>query len=210
MIRALLLIFDPMSAWERVIELRRSVLSTVLMYALPLLVLTTVGELAGLVHWGKQRGEFGHSFSVPMNAAITYGVIQFVLSLVVLFVGAYLLKAIGETFHGRHSYNDAFTTVTYSLGPLFMMRVLHAIPQFDWWLPWMIGACLTLSVLYHGIPHVMKPDPAHALGLYFIGGLLLVILTGLTALIANLVLQQQIRLTTSLPLHYFLTNSVAS
>ena len=39
-----------------------------------------------------------------------------------------MVKSIGETFHGRHTYTQAFTTVAYSLSPLFLLRLLDAFP----------------------------------------------------------------------------------
>ena len=47
---------------------------------------------------------------------------------------------------------------------------------------------LTISVLYHGVPLIMDPDPAHAFGLYVVTSLLLLITTGLLELIIAMTL----------------------
>lgn len=199
MIRVLLLLFNPIASWERIVEAKRGIVTIILISLLPLLLLTLAGECGGLNHWGKQRGEFGHPVALALPELMKYAVLQIVLSLAVVFVGAFLVKAIGETFHGRHHYPQAFTTVTYGLSPFFLVRLLDAFPNWPWWLTWAIGIVLTLSVLYTGIPVVMKPDPAHALGLYFMSALLLIFITGLAAFLAHMSLEQLFRASSTPP-----------
>ena len=193
MIRALLLLFNPVASWERVVEAKRGIVATILLSLLPLLVLVHAGEGYGLWHWGKQRGEFGHAVTLTQPVVLKFIAIQIGLSLILIFIGAFLVKAVGETFHGRHSYGEAFTVVAYGLSPYFLLRLLDALPREPWWLTWAIGIVLAMSTLYTGIPHVMRPDPAHALGLYFISILLLAIITGLAAFFGHAVLEQQFR-----------------
>ena len=57
MIKALLLIFDPIATWEGILRARRGMVSILVVYLLPLLLLTSACEGYGLVHWGKWQGE---------------------------------------------------------------------------------------------------------------------------------------------------------
>src|ERR1035437_6868069 len=118
MIKALLLIFDPLPTWEGIFLARRTLTSVLLIYLLPLLLLVAVGEGYGLVHWGKWQGEVSHVKLFPVREAVIIETGQLLLSLLVVFVGAQMVKAIGETFHGRHTRPQAFTTVAYGLTPL--------------------------------------------------------------------------------------------
>jgi hypothetical protein len=99
--------------------------------------------------------------------------------LVVVLVGAAMVKAIGETFHGRHTYPQAFTTVAYGLSPLFLLRLLDAFKEISPWASWGIGIVLSIAVLYYGVPRMMEPDPPHAFGLYLMSSLLLLLITGI-------------------------------
>jgi hypothetical protein len=179
MIKALLLIFDPMATWEGILRARRSIVFILVIYLLPLLLITSAGEGYGLVQWGKWQGVISRlkKFSLPEAAVVE--VIQILLSVLVVFAGAGLLRSIGETFHGRHSYRQAFTTVAYSLSPLFLLRLLDAFTGVYPWVSWAIGIILSIAVLYHGVPRMMEPDPSHAFGLYLMSALLLVMVTGL-------------------------------
>lgn len=193
MIRALLLIFVPVPTWERILEAKRGIVTILLISLLPLLLLSLAGECGGLMHWGKQRGEFGRPVTLALPLLVKYGGLQIVLSLAVVFAGAFIVRAIGETFHGRHNYAQAFTVVAYGLSPFFMIRLLDALPSCPWWLTWAIGIVVSLSVLYTGIPHIMKPDPAHALGLYFMSALVLIFITGFAAFLGHMMLEQTFR-----------------
>jgi hypothetical protein len=189
MIQALLLIFQPVATWERIFRARRRTLTILLAYLLPFLLLTSAAEAYGLVHWGKFQGEIPRLKQFPLNEAIIFEVAQFLLSLVIVFLGAKLVVAVGETFHGRHTYNQAFTAVAYGLSPLFLSRLLDIFPGISPWVSWPIGILLSMGVLYHGLPRIMEPDPPHAFGLYLMTSILLFLITGLARFLTAWYLQ---------------------
>src|SRR6185503_13525714 len=160
MIKVLLLIFDPVATWERIDKAQRSVAFLLFLYLLPLLLITLAGEAYGIMRWGKEQGMLHQLTKVTQDVLVAYEVVQLVLSLIVVFVGAKLIKSIGESFHGRPNFTQAFTAVAYALGPLFLARLLDAIPAMNAWVTWGIGMCLTFAVFYNGLPRILKPDPA--------------------------------------------------
>jgi hypothetical protein len=192
MIKALLLIFDPMATWDGIVRARRSLAFVLVVYLFPLLLLASAAEGYGLVHWGKWQGEVGRIKVFSIRETVIVEAMQFLLALVVVFLGANMIKSIGETFHGRHTYAQAFTTVAYGLSPLFLLHLLDAFPGRSPWTPWMIwavGIILCAAVLYHGVPRVMEPDPPHAFGLFFMSSLLLALVSGLVRLVTISYLQ---------------------
>jgi len=189
MIKALLLIFEPMATWDRIVRARRSLAFVLVMYLLPLLLLVAAVEGYGLVHWGKWQVEVSRLKKFPVSEAAIVEAGQCLLSLVVVAVGANMIKSIGETFHGRHTYGQAFTTVAYGLAPLFLLRGLDAFSGISPWLSWSVGIVLSIAVLYHGVPRMMQPDPSHAFGLFFMSALLLALVSGLVRLVTASYLQ---------------------
>jgi hypothetical protein len=189
MIKALLLIFEPIASWEGIFRARRSMGLILVMFLMPLVLLTSAGEGYGLVHWGKWQGEIGRLRTFPVSEAVVVEAAQFLLSLLVVLAGANLIMAVGETFHGQHTYTQAFTTVAYSLSPLFLLRLLDVFPGVSPWASWSIGIMLSIAVLYHGIPRMMEPDPAHAFGLFFMSAILLLLITGLMRFVTAAYLQ---------------------
>jgi hypothetical protein len=184
MIKALLLIFFPVRAWERVFRARRSPWFILAVFLIPLLVLSSAGEAYGLVHWGKwQNAMVREPKTFARGEAALFEALQFLLTLGVVLINAGLLKSTGGTFHTRHTFAEAFTAIAYGLSPLFLCRLLNASSDVPPWLSWAVGVVLSMMVLYHGVPKIMQPDPAHAFGLYVITSLLVLFTTGLLQLI---------------------------
>jgi hypothetical protein len=182
MLKAILLVLEPMATWEKIFLARRGMIFILLLHLLPLLLLTSAGEGYGLVQWGKRRGqvqEVAHLKPFTRGEAVVFETGQLLLSLVVVFAGAKMVKSVGETFHGRHSYTQAFSAVAYGLSPFFLLRLLDAFPSVSPWVIWSIGILLSIGALYHGVPRMMEPDPTHAFGLFLMSSLLLLLITGM-------------------------------
>jgi len=56
MIKALLLIFEPIATWEGIFRARRAMATILAINVIPLILLTCVGEAYGLTRWGKAQG----------------------------------------------------------------------------------------------------------------------------------------------------------
>ncbi len=194
MIKALLLIFDPGATWNRIVLAKKTFKTVLVLYLLPMVVLSIGAELCGLLQWGR-RQEITHTLQpITRHMAINYGTAQFVLSLALVFLGTMVIKASGETFHSRHNFSQCFTLVAYGVSPLFLVRMLDAFPVVSPWVTFGIGITLSIGVLYSGIPRVMEPDPPHAFGLYLTSAMLLVIIAGLARLLTWLVLEGRLHL----------------
>jgi len=179
MIKAVLLVLEPLRTWERIALAQRSVLRILLTYVLPLLLLTSVAEAYGMMFWGDWRGNVVTLKRFSLPEALGFQFVEWAVNLGTLFLGTKMLKNLGETFHGRHTYPQAFTAVAYGLGPFWTLHVFDALPSVNPWVTYGLGIGLTLVVLYHGIPRVMLPDPPQAFGLYIMGWLLLALTAGL-------------------------------
>jgi len=193
MITALLLIFDGSRTWEKIGALPEQRVGRVFFsYLLPILLLSVVGEGLGLLKWGMWEGELAPRLVTPSQAlVIRYEAAQSLLDLLIIFGGASFVKKLGDSFHRKHTYGQCFATLGYSLGPLFLVRVLDGVPAINTWICYAVGILLAVSALYRGIPYVMKPDPSNALGLYVMVSFALIITTGLAHFLAVQVLEQK-------------------
>jgi hypothetical protein len=178
MIKALFLIFEPGAAWERVAEAGRGLAFVFIFSLLPMLLILSAAEGFGLTHWGTLQVNSGLIKKLTVNEAVLYETAQSFLTVLVIAACACFIKSLGETFHSRHNYTQAFTVVIYGLGPLFLFQLLDAFQIVNLWIIWAVGVMLALKALYHGVPCVMQTDPTHALGLYFMSSLVVVTLTG--------------------------------
>ena len=193
MIKVLLLILDPDRTWEKIQQNPPTVTSVFFTYLLPLLLLGTGVEIWGMMELGYDKGTIvERRVKLDQDLAIKYGGAQVVLALLASVVGAVLFKKVTEGFHTRHNYKETFATLAYSLGPIYLLRMLDALPGVNTWICLAAGAVLGVAVLYRGIPRVLRPDPSNALGVYLTCSLLFVALTGLAHYVAQLVLEEKL------------------
>jgi hypothetical protein len=189
MIKALLLVFEPVETWERIFRAQRSSSFILWRFLIPLLLLVSLAEGFGLHRWGKWQHDALRLKQFELGETVLFEVAQVLIGLLVVFVAAQLLRSLGDTFHGRHTLHQTFTVAAYGLSPMFVLRVLDAFPSISPWLTWPVGIMLVVGVLYQGIPRVMMPDPPHAFGLYLMSSVLLIVLTGLTRFVTAWYLQ---------------------
>lgn len=190
MIKALLMLVRPVQTWEGIDRSARGVPYILLVHLLPLIILTSVAEGYGLMHWGKKhRGEMSFIKKYDLGEVVVIETAQTLLLTGMVFLGAYAAKAFGGTFHRRHTYRHAFTAVAYGCAPLLTLRLGDMSAWLNPWIPWAVGMVLTVSVLYYGLPCVLKPDPPHAFGLFFMTSLTLVVINGLLRLVMTFYFQ---------------------
>ncbi len=192
MLKALLLIFDPINTWDKIEQARVSLVVLIFTFLLPLLLLTSAVEGYGLARLGRIDPISNQVKVVPQEVVLRFETVQLALSILILAGGSWFLKQVGEGFHRRHSYSETFVTVAYSLSPLFLMRMFNGLPMIDSWICWGVGMVFAIAALYRGIPRVMKPDPSNALGIYLMACLLFLFVTGLSHFVATMVLDEKI------------------
>jgi len=186
MIKALLLLIRPVQTWDGIDRAARSIGYILLVHLLPLIILTSIAEGYGLMHWGKKhRGEVPYLKHYAIGEVVVIETAQSLLLVGMVCLGAYAAKAFAGTFHQRHTYRHAFTAVAYGCAPLISLRLGDLPAMLNPWIPWAVGMALTLAVLYHGLPCILKPDPPHAFGLFFMTSLTLVVINGLLRLIST-------------------------
>jgi hypothetical protein len=180
-------------AWDRVAQSGRSLMSMLLFYLLPMMLVVAAAEGFGLMEWGKRQANIGLVRKFSAGEAMIYELAQSLLMLLAIAACAHFIKMLGKTDLKRVTYRQTFTVVIYGLSPLFLLRLLDAVPAINPWIIWSIGIVFSISILYHGIPRVMDPDPTHAFGLYFISSLVLVATTGLERFITVWYLEGRMR-----------------
>jgi hypothetical protein len=192
MIDALLLIFARDTTWERIVRTQRGALYVLCVVLLPLLAVTSAAEGYGLAKWGRIGrivGERAYHIQFTPREVVVFEAVQAGCSLVIILGGAKALKALCETFGGRHFFTPAFAALAYGLSPLFFLRILDIVPSLSVWIGWAIGIMLSLSALYQGVPRMMRPDPSHAFGLFFMCALVMLVATGALRFLTGLYLQ---------------------
>jgi hypothetical protein len=192
MITALQLIFSPFETWEKISTAQRGFFWTLCVYLLPLLLIGVGVEALLLARFGEKRGEFGSIINVPIDLAIRYAAVYFVILLAAVFVTAKFLSLASESFNLRTTYLQSFTVMAYGFGPIILARILDGLPQLNTWVCWAMGAAGAVSVLYHGVGTVLRPDQTKGFGLYLMSIIIVVLVSGLAHFAALSVLHGKI------------------
>ncbi len=185
MIKALLLIFSSDKTWNRIALSQRGPGFIVGFYLLPMMLIVGVAEGFGLARWGRWQPTLGAIKKFPVREALVAEIAEMLLMVVIILVGAYFVKALGDTIRVRNTYAHAMTVVVYGLSPVFLFQLLDVSPTINLWAPWIIGIMLSIKILYYGVPRIMQPDPPDAFGLYFMCALLLTMVSGVERFITN-------------------------
>lgn len=188
MIKAIFLIFEPGVAWDRIAQSRRGLVYIFATYLLPIILLTSAAEGWGLAHWGKWQPKFQMVKSFTDGTIITFETIQVLLLLAMVLGSALILLKVSQTFHGRHTYLQSFTTIAYGLSPMFLAHFLDAAPNVSPWVSWGLGLAVSVWILYQGIPRVLQPDPTHAFGLYLSAIVVIILTSGVVRAMTGLYL----------------------
>lgn len=195
MIKLVYLLFAPGQAWDSIATAQRNFLLVLFLNPLPLMALGIGAEAYSLSHWGLLSSDIVRAkpMLLSLDVAQKYALIRLCGDVAVLFFAAQLLNWIGDSFHLRTNYNDAFRVVAYSLGPVFCIgHALDGVPYVNTWICWTVGILLAIYLLYHGIGMVMKPDQTKGFGLFLCTSLLLIILTGAGNLIVQHLLKNKL------------------
>lgn len=192
MFLVLLMIFDAEAGWSRAVESARSTVRVLLLHLFPLLLLGCVAEGFGMMHWGKRAGQFGTMRIFTLEEVVRYQACHFLVGIVIVLLGALVLRGLSNTFHVRQTFLQGLTVSVFGLGPVFLMRVFDAFPSLFPWVAWIIGAALAMGILYQGVPRVMRLDPAHAFGVYMSSAMVLVLASGLGRVLVIYFLQGKV------------------
>jgi len=190
MIKAFMLIFEPVLAWDGIALAKKSVRQVLFGFLVPLIFLSIGAEMAGIIYWGRHE-ELQGTFKLPRNQAIAYGISETILSFAMIFVAAKIVKSLAQNVHHRHTFTQAFTVVAYSFAPLFLVHVLDAFPVMNPWATFGVGMALCVATMYHGVPRILQPDPPNAFGLYLVSALLLTGVAGLARFLSWLLLSER-------------------
>ncbi|MGZ8901609.1 MAG: YIP1 family protein [Limisphaerales bacterium] len=188
MLRALNLSISPEAEWQKAALKPPHLAFVLLLSILPLMIATLAVEGYALTKYGEMFGDIGRR-SVSQERAIKYAVFYGVSSLAVIFIGAGLLKNVGESFNLRVPYGTYFVLMAFAYSPVFFGRLLDAVPAINTWICWAVGVGLSMRILYHGVAWWLKPEQTKGFGLFLLSFIYILVLSGLVHFASIQVLQ---------------------
>jgi hypothetical protein len=174
----LLVLVFPAKTWESLMDSKQGTIYHLLFGLLPVLALCGAIEGWAFHTFGTQRGYFGTTIMMDWDSVLKFQTIHLSILSSTVILGALLIRIIGLGAHLNPDLRTCFIVSIYGLSPLIWVKILDGVPFMHTWLCWSMGASGIFYLLYSGIPVCLRPDPTKAFGLFLMGCLLFIGLSG--------------------------------
>jgi hypothetical protein len=126
-------------------------------------ILAAIGPVASIIGMSIVgiRLPFLGAYRVSIFTSISSAVVQYVLTLVGVYVLALIIDALAPTFSGEKSMIQAFKVAAYSFTPGWIVGIVALFPSLS---PLGILGLYGLYLLYVGLPVLMKSPQEKSVG----------------------------------------------
>ena len=126
--RAKSIILAPKAEWPKIATETDTVKDIFLRYAVPLAAIGPIASLIGGQLFGY-GGLFGFSWKPSIGSAISMAITSYVLSLVSLFIVAWIANFLSPKFGGQENFEKAFRLCAYSFTAAWIVGIVGLIPS---------------------------------------------------------------------------------
>jgi hypothetical protein len=158
-VKAILL--EPSAEWPVIDQETHTVKDLYLSYLLPLAGIAALATLIGTMLWGYDAGPV--SVRYGLGDALSVAVMGLVMTLIVVYVLAWIIAALAPTFKGEKNFLKAFTVAAFSMTASLVGSFFAILPALSWLIA-LIGGLYSLYLLYKGLPVLMKTPSDKAMG----------------------------------------------
>jgi Yip1-like protein len=150
------ILMQPRAEWPR-IDAEPATIGGI--YTSYVMILAAIGPIAGLIG-GQLIGVMG--YKPPLDMALGSAVLGYVLSLIAVYVSAFIIDALAPSFGGTKDMVKAFKVAAYSSTAAWVAGIFQIIPLLA--ILVLIAALYGLYLLYLGLPILMRVPQDKAMG----------------------------------------------
>jgi hypothetical protein len=154
------ILLKPKEEWQTI---SRETTTIPELYKTYIVILAAIGPVASIIGMSivGMRLPFGGYFRLPITTAITSAVVNYILTLVGVYILALIIDALAPTFSGEKSITQAFKVAAYSFTPGWIVAIFTIIPVLG-----ILGilGLYGLYLLYVGLPVLMKSPREKSVG----------------------------------------------
>lgn len=146
------IILQPKQEWQVIDGETHTVQGLYTQYVMILAAIPAVCGFIGFSLIGI--GVFGATYRVPIAPGVAHMVVQYILSLGMVYVFALIIDALAPSFASQKNFNQALKVAAFMPTPAWIAGIFSIIPALS-----IIGALLSLYSLYLlfvGLPILMK------------------------------------------------------
>ncbi|OYX02841.1 MAG: hypothetical protein B7Z12_11275 [Caulobacter vibrioides] len=193
-VKAILL--RPASTWDAIGAEPATVRSLYLGYVLPLSAIGPVCHAIGLIAFGT-RGALGLGYRPPLATVVGAAVLNWLFSLVAVFLLALAIDAMAPLFGARRDRVQSLKIVAYATTAAWVAGVFSLYPPIS--MLFVLGAAYSLYLLYLGLPRLMKVQGDKAIMFTAAAAICALIMGFLVGIVTNMVLGPLMMATGTVP-----------
>jgi hypothetical protein len=159
--RAKAIILRPKETWAVVKEEQTTVKELFTSYAAILALIPPLATFIGFSLVGMRMPVIG-TWRQPILSGLVYALVYYVLSLVGVYVTAYVADRLAPKFNSRQGLTNAMKAVVFSYTPVWIVSILNIIPGLS--ILVIVGGLYSLYLLYLGVPAMMDTPPEKRIG----------------------------------------------
>ncbi len=146
---------NPRQEWAAIDDEPLDVAKLLTGYVLPL---AAIGPVASALGWSVFGGGI---FRMSMGYIVSYAITMFIMSIIGVFVCAWVINMLAPTFNATQSMPQAIKVAAYSMTAAWVAGVFSIIPALG--VLGIVGAIYSLYLLYLGLPMLMKAPSEKAM-----------------------------------------------
>ncbi len=151
------LLLRPAETWDVIAGEPASVQSLYMGYVIPLAAIGPICYAIGSVLFGYSIGWgfFGVTVHASLVGALIHAIINFILTLVMVYVVGFIIDALAPSFDGQKNLLNAFKIAAYGMTAAWVAAVFGLLPSLAP-LAALIGGLYSIYLIYLGLPKLMK------------------------------------------------------
>lgn len=161
------LLLEPKKTWDLIQKEETSTKSLLFSYMLPLVLIPTIASFIG---YGFVGGSYFRVSSV--NWGINQAVMTFLGAVLGVFISAWCIHKLANSFKTQVSINNALKLVIYSYTAVWVAGVLHLVPALS--ILGLLAGIYSLYLLYLGFVPITKVAEENKTS-YFVVSILVII-----------------------------------
>jgi len=154
------ILLRPKTEWQVILGETIPISELYKTYIMKLAAIGPIASIIGMSIVGISLPFVG-SFRIPITTSIASAVVNYILTLVGVYVLALVIDGLAPTFSGEKNILQAFKVATYTYTPGWVVGIVALIPALS---PLGILGLYGLYLLYLGLPILMKSPKEKSLG----------------------------------------------
>ena len=182
--RAKSIMFRPSETWTVVKNEQTTIKELFVSYAAILAIIPAIAAFIGMSLIGTSM--LGIHFRIPLVAGIVHAIVSYVLSLVGVYVVAFIIDALAPSFNSRKDILSAVKVAVFSFTPAWIGGIFMIIPMLG--ILTLLASLYGLYVLYIGLPVLMDTPKEKTLGYFVVIIVVSIVISIVINVLARLVL----------------------